>query len=212
MWRGWALALVLAWWFSLLSLHWLVSWKLDVQVWLLLALAAPAVAGVTLWLALRAAPAKGGPRGSPAGAAASLDPGPRARIRRLLEQRRSADALAVYIAALEAQPRFDPGTVAVVPLTKQALKQQRPDLALQLLEAFGQRRPEDTCTALYRWLHGQALLAAGREADGVAQLQALMLHHAGDRHAREARTLLAHHHATSGTTSPARDRGDGAPA
>ncbi|MBL0728834.1 tol-pal system YbgF family protein [Piscinibacter sp. HJYY11] len=206
------MALVLAWWFCLLGLHWLLAWKLDGQVWLWLAVAAPAVVGGTVWLALRVAPIKGRPRGSPVAAAALHDPVARTRIRRLLEKRRSADALAAYIAALAAQPRFDPGTVAVVPLTKQALKQQRPDLALQLLEAFGQRRPGDTRTALYRWLHGQALLAAGREDEGVAQLQALMLHHAGDRHAREARTLLAHHHHASGTPSSAGDRGDGAPA
>ncbi|WOB08641.1 hypothetical protein [Piscinibacter gummiphilus] len=138
----------------------------------------------------------------PAAAAGVQGSEARARLRRLLEQRRSADALAVYISTLKVHPSFDPGTVAVVPLTKQALKQQRPDLALQLLEAFGQRRPADTRTALYRWLHGQALIEAGRGPEGVAQLQALMLHHPGDRHAREARSLLAHHR-DSGTTSTA---------
>lgn len=141
--------------------------------------------------------------GAPPPAAAGVQgSGARARLRRLLEQRRSADALALYIAALKVHPGFDPGTVAVVPLTKQALKQQRPDLALQLLEAFGQRRPADTRTALYRWLHGQALIEAGRGPEGVAQLQALMLHHPGDRHAREARSLLAHLR-DSGTASTA---------
>ncbi len=114
-------------------------------------------------------------------------------IKRLLGERKSAAALAVYAKALEAHPGFDAGTSSVVPLAKQALKERRADLALRLLEVFGQRRPADTRMPLFRWLHGQALIGVGRVPEGLDELRALLLHDADNPLAREARSLLARH-------------------
>jgi hypothetical protein len=133
---------------------------------------------------------------APAKPRAAADQGALNEIKRLLSERKSAAALACYARTLDARPDFDPGTSSVVPLAKQALKERRADLALRLLEIFGQRRPADTRTPLFRWLHGQALIGAGRQAEGLAELQALMLHDAQDPLAREARSLLAQHGAS----------------
>jgi hypothetical protein len=117
-------------------------------------------------------------------------------IKRLLGERRVDEALARYAAAVQASPDFDPGTSAVVPLTKQALKAGQAQLALKLLTGFGARRPADTATPLFKWLHGQALLATGQQEDGLALLQRLMLAHPEDPLAREARSVLARHRGT----------------
>lgn len=114
-------------------------------------------------------------------------------IKRLLGERRVDEALARYAAAVQVSPDFDPGTSAVVPLTKQALKAGQAQLALKLLSGFGTRRPADTATPLFKWLHGQALLATGQQEDGLALLQRLMLAHPEDPLAREARHVLARH-------------------
>ncbi|GAB4552235.1 MAG: hypothetical protein Tsb007_05660 [Rhizobacter sp.] len=114
-------------------------------------------------------------------------------IKRLLGERRVDEALARYATGVQASPDFDPGTSAVVPLTKQALKADQAQLALKLLSGFGTRRPADTATPLFKWLHGQALLATGQQEDGLALLQRLMLAHPEDPLAREARHVLARH-------------------
>lgn len=141
-----------------------------------------------------AAPAPEAP--PPAPPANTRDPASQ-QIKQLLAERRPDAALARYADELARTPEFDPGTSAVVPLTKQALKQGRAELALQLLAGFGRRRPADTATPLYRWLHGQALIAAGRSAEGLAALQVLMLSHPADPLAREARGLIARHRSAS---------------
>ncbi|MBC7957506.1 MAG: hypothetical protein H7Y33_16750 [Cytophagales bacterium] len=137
-----------------------------------------------------------GPELPGAGPAASRRPAPMreaSEIKQLLSERRVDEALARYAAAMQASADFDPGTAAVVPLTKQALKTGQPALALKLLTDFGTRRPADTATPLFRWLHGQALMAAGQQQEGLAQLKALMLAHPEDALAREARAVLARH-------------------
>lgn len=161
----------------------------------------PLLNAVLLWAVFRMLFSLGPATGEAAQAAPALSPKPQVagdrgtvnEIKRLLGERRSAAALAVYARVLEAQPGFDPGTSSVVPLAKQALKEKRAELALRLLEIFGQRRPADTRTPLFRWLHGQALIGVGRQPEGLAELQALMLHDAHDPLAREARSLLAQH-------------------
>ncbi len=147
--------------------------------------------------AAQASPAPGDPSARPAASRAAT-PGPApmraaSEIKQLLSERRMDEALARYAIATQASADFDPGTAAVVPLTKQALKAGQPELALKLLTGFGSRRPGDTATPLFKWLHGQTLIAAGRQEDGLAQLQALMLTHPEDALAREARTVLARH-------------------
>lgn len=167
--------------------------------------ALPLLNGVLLWAVLRmlfslgraagdAVPAaRGASPAVPAAPKAPADLSTVNEIKRLLSERKSAAALALYARALQARPGFDPGTSSVVPLAKQALKERRAELALRLLEVFGQRRPADTRTPLFRWLHGQALIGVGRLPEGLAELQALMLHDAHDPLAREARSLLAQH-------------------
>lgn len=172
-----------------------------------LAPALPLLNAVLLWAVFRMLFSLGRAAGDavPASASAGVSPAaptqvkttadlPAAtEIKRLLGERKLSEALAAYAKALDAQASFDPGTSAVVPLAKQALKERRPELALRLLEVFGQRRPADTRTPLFRWLHGQALIGVGRVPDGLAELRALMLHDASDPLAREARNLLARH-------------------
>lgn len=161
----------------------------------------PLLNAVLLWAVFRMLFSLGRPSSEAAPASPAVSPKTRApadqgtvnEIKRLLGERKSAAALAVYARVLETRPGFDPGTSSVVPLAKQALKERRAELALRLLEIFGQRRPADTRTPLFRWLHRQALIGAGRLPEGLAELQALMLHDAHDPLAREARSLLAQH-------------------
>lgn len=157
----------------------------------------PVVHAMLLWAVFRLLFTLGAAQGKASDAAAApaspVGVPAVAEIKRLVGERKLDAALARYAKALQLQPSFDPGTSSVVPLAKHALKARRADLALRLLEVFGQRRPADTRMPLFRWLHGQALIGAGRVPDGLAELRALVLHDAHDPLAREARSLLARH-------------------